>query len=127
MCIRDSLKKYIVMFILDFGVGICFYFNTLLMQEFNEAADSHIQIFRYFEMCIRDRKEILLLDDEHNELILPKTEQIPSDFFRKGEHVRAVVARVENKNNNPRIILSRDVYKRQPQRGYRCAGHGIGG
>jgi N utilization substance protein A len=53
------------------------------------------------------KKEILLLDDEHNELILPKTEQIPSDFFRKGEHVRAVVARVENKNNNPRIILSR--------------------
>lgn len=53
------------------------------------------------------KKEILLLDDEHNELILPKTEQIPSDFFHKGEHVRAVVARVENKNNNPKIILSR--------------------
>ncbi|MDR0333839.1 MAG: transcription termination factor NusA [Dysgonamonadaceae bacterium] len=53
------------------------------------------------------KKELLLLDDEHNELILPKTEQIPSDFFRKGEHARAVVARVENKNNNPRIILSR--------------------
>lgn len=53
------------------------------------------------------KKELLLLDDEHNELILPKTEQIPSDFFRKGEHTRAVVARVENKNNNPRIILSR--------------------
>ena len=53
------------------------------------------------------KKEILLLDDEHNELILPKTEQIPSDFFRKGEHVRAVVARVESKNNNPKIILSR--------------------
>ncbi|MDO5522887.1 MAG: transcription termination factor NusA [Bacteroidia bacterium] len=53
------------------------------------------------------KKELLLLDDEHNELILPKTEQIPSDFFRKGEHVRAIVARVENKNNNPKIILSR--------------------
>ncbi|MDR2815593.1 MAG: transcription termination factor NusA [Proteiniphilum sp.] len=53
------------------------------------------------------KKELLLLDDEHNELILPKTEQIPIDFFRKGEHARAVVARVENKNNNPRIILSR--------------------
>ncbi|MGI6073911.1 MAG: transcription termination factor NusA [Fermentimonas sp.] len=53
------------------------------------------------------KKELLLLDDEHNELILPKSEQIPSDFFRKGEHVRAVVARVENKNNNPRIVLSR--------------------
>ena len=53
------------------------------------------------------KRELLLLDDEHNELILPKSEQIPSDFFRKGEHVRAVVARVENKNNNPRIVLSR--------------------
>ena len=53
------------------------------------------------------KKELLLLDDEHNELILPKTEQIPSDFFRKGEHARAVVARVENKNGNPKIILSR--------------------
>ena len=47
------------------------------------------------------------MDDDHNELILPKTEQIPRDFFRKGEHVRAVVARVENINNNPKIILSR--------------------
>lgn len=53
------------------------------------------------------KKEILLLDDDHNELILPKTEQIPGDFFHKGDHVRAVVARVENKNNNPKIILSR--------------------
>ncbi|HBG42228.1 transcription termination factor NusA [Limibacterium fermenti] len=53
------------------------------------------------------KKELLLLDDEHNELLLPKTEQIPSDFFRKGETARAVVARVENKNNNPKIILSR--------------------
>ena len=53
------------------------------------------------------KKEILLLDDEGNELLLPKTEQIPSDFYRKGESVRAVVARVENKNNNPKIILSR--------------------
>ena len=53
------------------------------------------------------KKEILLLDDEGNELLLPKTEQIPSDFYRKGETVRAVVARVDNKNNNPKIILSR--------------------
>ena len=53
------------------------------------------------------KKELLLLDDDHNELILPRTEQIPRDFFRKGEHVRAVVARVENVNNNPKIILSR--------------------
>lgn len=53
------------------------------------------------------KKELLLLDDEGEELLLPKTEQIPSDFFKKGEHVKAVVARVENKNNNPKIILSR--------------------
>lgn len=53
------------------------------------------------------KREMLLLDDEHNELILPKNEQIPNDFFRKGEHVRAIVARVENINNNPKIILSR--------------------
>ena len=53
------------------------------------------------------KKEMLLLDDEGNELLLPKTEQIPSDFYRKGETARAVVARVDNKNNNPKIILSR--------------------
>ena len=53
------------------------------------------------------KKEMLLLDDEGNELLLPKTEQIPADFYRKGETARAVVARVDNKNNNPKIILSR--------------------
>lgn len=53
------------------------------------------------------KKEMLCVDDEGNELILPKTEQIPSDFYRKGEAVRAVVARVDNTNNNPKIILSR--------------------
>ena len=53
------------------------------------------------------KKEILLLDDEGNELLLPKSEQIPSDFYRKGEAVRAVIARVDNENNNPKIILSR--------------------
>ena len=53
------------------------------------------------------RKEILLLDEEGNELILPKSEQIPSDFFRKGENVRAVVKKVEMRNNTPVIILSR--------------------
>lgn len=53
------------------------------------------------------KKETLLLDDEGNELILPKTEQIPSDYFRKGDAVRAVVAKVEMRNNNPLIILSR--------------------
>lgn len=53
------------------------------------------------------KNEILLLDDEGNELLLPKNEQIPGDFYRKGENVRAVVARVDNTNNNPRIYLSR--------------------
>ena len=53
------------------------------------------------------KREMLLLDDEGNELLLPKSEQIPGDFFRKGETARAVVARVENPNNNPKIILSR--------------------
>ncbi|MDR1583257.1 MAG: transcription termination factor NusA [Prevotellaceae bacterium] len=53
------------------------------------------------------KKEMLLLDDEGNDLILPKTEQIPSDFFRKGETVRAVIKDVTNENNNPKIILSR--------------------
>lgn len=53
------------------------------------------------------KKEMLCVDDEGNELILPKTEQIPSDFYRKGEAVRAVVTRVDNTNNNPKIILSR--------------------
>jgi len=53
------------------------------------------------------KKEILLLDDEGNELLLPKQEQIPTDFYRKGEAVRAIIDRVENRNNNPKIILSR--------------------
>jgi N utilization substance protein A len=53
------------------------------------------------------KKETLLLDDDGNELILPKLEQIPSDYFRKNETRRAVVVKVENQNNNPRIILSR--------------------
>lgn len=53
------------------------------------------------------KREILLLDDEGNELFLPKNEQIPSDFFKKGETVRAVVKKVDMRNNNPLIILSR--------------------
>ena len=53
------------------------------------------------------KREILVLDDEGNELILPKTEQIPSDYFRKGDTLRAVVVKVDFKNNNPLIILSR--------------------
>ncbi len=53
------------------------------------------------------KREILLVDDENNELILPKSEQIPADQYRKGEAVRAVILRVDNENNNPKIILSR--------------------
>lgn len=53
------------------------------------------------------KREALLIDDEGNELLMPKSEQIPGDFFRKGETVRAVIARVENENSNPKVILSR--------------------
>ncbi len=52
-------------------------------------------------------RETLLLDDDKNELLLPKSEAIPGDFFRKGETVRAVIANVDNKNNNPKITVSR--------------------
>lgn len=53
------------------------------------------------------KREILVLDDDGNELILPKSEQIPSDYFKKGDSIRAVVARVDLKNNSPIIVLSR--------------------
>jgi len=53
------------------------------------------------------KREVLLMDDEGNELHLPKAEQIPADSYRKGETVRAIVKEVQNENNNPRIILSR--------------------
>ena len=53
------------------------------------------------------KREVLLVDDENNELILPKGEQIPRDEYRKGETIRAVIHRVDNENNNPKIILSR--------------------
>lgn len=53
------------------------------------------------------KREVLLVDDEGNEMILPKAEQIPVDQYRKGETIRAIVLRVDNENNNPKIILSR--------------------
>ena len=53
------------------------------------------------------KKEVLILDDEENELILPKAEQIPNDFYRKGDTIKAIVKSVEMNNNQPRIILSR--------------------
>ncbi len=65
---------------------------------------SHIVAAEVYQVW---KKEVLLLDDEGNELLLPKSEQIPSDFYRKGDTVRAIVLRVDNQNNNPKIILSR--------------------
>ena len=53
------------------------------------------------------KREVLVLDEDHNELILPKDEQIPSDRYRKGESLRAVIKEVQNKNNNPKVIISR--------------------
>ena len=53
------------------------------------------------------KREMLLLDEEQHELIMPKEEQIPGDFFHKGDMVRAIVKRVDNPNNNPKIIVSR--------------------
>ena len=53
------------------------------------------------------KREVLVVDDENNELILPKAEQIPADVYRKGETIRAVIERVDNENKNPKIILSR--------------------
>ena len=53
------------------------------------------------------KREVLIVDDENNELILPKSEQIPADQYHKGETIRAVILRVDNENNNPKIILSR--------------------
>ena len=53
------------------------------------------------------KRDVLLIDDEGNELHLPKSEQIPNDNYRKGETIRAIIKEVQNENNNPRIILSR--------------------
>jgi N utilization substance protein A len=53
------------------------------------------------------KRETLVTDDENNEMILPKTEQVPGDFFRKGETLRAVISKVNNLNGNPKIIISR--------------------
>ena len=60
------------------------------------------------------KKEVLLLDEEGNEMILPKSEQIPSDYFKKGENISAVVKKVEMKNNSPVIILSRTILHSWP-------------
>ena len=61
------------------------------------------------------KKEILLLDDDKNELLLPKDQQIPTDYYRKGDTVKAVIHNVDNKNNNPKITVSRtsDMFLRR--------------
>lgn len=101
--------------LLDFGRRMILAVRQNLTSRILELEKDHI--FNKYKDNIGDiitgevyqvwNREILLLDDEGNELILPKQEQIPSDYFRKGDNVRAVVLKVDMKNNNPLIILSR--------------------
>jgi N utilization substance protein A len=77
--------------------------KTELIKKYNERVGEIISAEVYQVW----KKEVLLLDEEGNELILPKSEQIPQDYFKKGENARAVIERVDLKNNNPVIILSR--------------------
>ncbi len=102
-------------FIEDFGRRAILSARQTLVQKILEFEKDNI--FKKYKDRIGDiisgevyqiwKKEILLLDDDGNELLLPKTEQIPADFYKKGDNVRAVVARVETTNNNLRIIVSR--------------------
>lgn len=77
--------------------------KTILLEKYSDRVGELItgEIYQTW------KKESLLLDDDGNELILPKSEQIPSDFFRKGENVRAIIKKVEMKNSGPVVILSR--------------------
>ena len=79
------------------------YEKSLIFQKYKEKVGEVIvgEVYQPWN------KEVLILDDEKIELVLPKSEQIPADHFRKGDTVRAVVLKVEMKNNNPSIILSR--------------------
>ena len=77
--------------------------KNVLVKKYGERAGEIISAEVYQVW----KKEILLLDEESSELILPKSEQIPQDYFKKGETIRAVVKKVELKNNTPVIILSR--------------------
>ncbi|MEO8582414.1 MAG: transcription termination factor NusA, partial [Flavitalea sp.] len=77
--------------------------KNVLVKKYGERAGEIISAEVYQVW----KKEILLLDEESSELILPKSEQIPQDYFKKGESIRAVVKKVELKNNSPVIILSR--------------------
>src|SRR5688572_24903126 len=99
----------------DFGRRAVLSVRQNLVQKILELEKS--EIYNKYKEKIGDvitaevyqvwKKEILLLDDEGNELLLPKTEQIPSDFFKKGDTVKAVVSKVELKNGTPQIIVSR--------------------
>jgi len=77
--------------------------KTILLEKYKEREGEIIngEVYQVW------KKEIMLLDDEGNELILPKSEQIPTDYFKKGESVRAVVKKVELRANTPVILLSR--------------------
>ena len=77
--------------------------KTELIKKYNDRVGEIISAEVYQVW----KKEVLLLDEDGNELILPKSEQIPQDYFKKGESARAVIERVDLKNNNPVIILSR--------------------
>lgn len=74
-----------------------------IIQRYEDRIDEIVsgEVYRVW------KKEVLILDDDGNELILPKTQQIPKDYFTKGDHIRAVVHTIENRQGNPRIILSR--------------------
>lgn len=101
--------------VLDFGRRAILAAKQTLAARIGDLKKAHL--IKKYEGRIGDlmtgevyqiwKKEILLLDEEGNELIMPKTEQIPVDFFKKGETVRAVIRKVEMRNNNPVIILSR--------------------
>src|SRR6266542_2793003 len=77
--------------------------KNVLIKKYGDRVGEIINA-EVYQVC---KKEVLLLDEESNELILPKSEQIPQDYFKKGENIRAVVRRVDMKNNSPVIILSR--------------------
>jgi len=103
-------KDHLFFQILDFQL-----LNLQIIQKILELEKS--EIFNKYKDKVGDiinaevyqvwKKEIMLLDDEGNELILPKTEQIPSDFFKKGDSVKAVVSKVEMKGGSPSIVVSR--------------------
>ena len=100
---------------LDFGRRNILSLRQNLISRIMELEKDHL--YKLYKERIGDiitgevyqvwKKEIMVIDDEGNELILPKSEQIPSDYFKKGESIRAVVAKVDMRNSSPVIILSR--------------------